>query len=73
VNSYVGIASRRSGSAEITLCWDDAEFGLIVLAHDELTGKGVEIPVDRHNAADVYRDPFAYVSRKSRAGTPPPS
>jgi hypothetical protein len=67
VEGYVDIASRRSGAIEVTLLWDESESRLLVAAHDELTGEDIEIPVDRDNAAEVYRHPFAHAPRKSPA------
>ena len=53
-------------SVGVELQWDDAEARLLVSAGDRLTGEEVVIPVDRHDAPDVYRRPFAY-SRSSGA------
>src|SRR5439155_660804 len=35
---------------------------LVVVAHDDLTGEDVRIPVEPHRAAEVFRHPFAYAS-----------
>jgi hypothetical protein len=67
MDGYVDIASRHSGSIDVTLLWDGAEDKLVVVAHDGLTGEELEIPVDRDHAADVYRHPFAYAAEKSHA------
>jgi hypothetical protein len=62
MDGYVDIATRRAGSIDVTLLWHRSEGTLVVVAHDELTGEGVEIPVDGDRAAEVYRHPFAYAS-----------
>jgi hypothetical protein len=60
VDGYVDIASRQSLSVEVKLVWDEREASLLVAARDRFTGEEVEIPVDRENAAAVYRDPFGF-------------
>jgi len=67
MDGYVDIASRRSGSIDVTLFWDGTNGELLVVAHDELTGEDLEIPVDRAHAAEVYRHPFVYAPQKSYA------
>ncbi len=67
MDGYVDIASRRAGSIDVTLFWDGTNGRLLVVAHDELTGEDVEIPVDRDQADEVYRHPFAYAPQKSYA------
>ena len=67
-DDYVDIATRRSGSINVALFWDRRKGDLVVVAHDRLTGEDVRIAVDGARAADVYRHPFAYAPRASRAG-----
>jgi hypothetical protein len=60
VEGFVDIASRRSLTHEVKLLWNEAEARLVVVARDRITGERIEIPVDRDNAAEAYRDPFAH-------------
>jgi hypothetical protein len=67
MDGYVDIATRRSGSIEVSLLWERAEGKLLVVAHDDLTGDDITIPVDGEHAAEVYRHPFAYAAEASVA------
>jgi hypothetical protein len=62
VRAYVDIATRRSGSIEVSLLWERAEGTLVVVARDAATGESVRIPVDADRAAEVYRYPFAHAT-----------
>jgi hypothetical protein len=67
MDDYIDIATRQSGSIEVSLLWERAEGKLLVVAHDALTGVEVAIPVDGDQAAEVYRHPFAYAGNASVA------
>jgi hypothetical protein len=62
-DDYIDLATRYSGSINVALFWDRVKGDLIVVAHDELTGEDVRIPVDPDQAAEVFRHPFAYASQ----------
>jgi hypothetical protein len=66
---YVDIASRRSGSIEVSLLWNDATGKLLVVAYDSFEDEQLTIPVDGDEAVEVYRHPFAYADRASRPET----
>jgi len=63
MDDYVDIATRHSGSINVALFWDRTKGDLLVVAHDELTGEDLRIPVDGDSAAEVYRHPFAYAAQ----------
>ena len=63
LEDYIDLATRFSGSINVALFWDRINGDLVVVAHDDLTGEDVRIPVDPDRAADVFRHPFAYASQ----------
>jgi hypothetical protein len=59
----VDLATRKAGSIEVALIWDRREKTLCVFAYDAMTGEEFVVPVNRAEAGEVYRHPFAYSSR----------
>ena len=59
----VELATRKSGSIAVALIWDRAREALRVIAYDGLTGEEIVVPVNGHEATEVYRHPFAYSNR----------
>jgi hypothetical protein len=67
MGTYVDIASRRSGSIEVSLLWNRATGKLLVVAYDSVEDEQLTIPVDGKDATEVYRHPFAYADRAARS------
>ena len=63
LEDYIDLATRYAGSINVALFWDRINGDLVVVAHDDLTGEDVRIPVEPHRAAEVFRHPFAYASQ----------
>lgn len=70
MRNLVDLATRRAGGIEVALIWNRREQSLVVFARDDLTNEEVAIPVDKDEAVEVYRHPFAYARRADEAGTP---
>jgi len=62
LEDYIDLATRFCGSINVALFYDRVNGDLVVVAHDDLTGEDVRIPVEPHRAAEVFRHPFAYAS-----------
>jgi hypothetical protein len=60
LEDYIDLATRYAGSINVALFYDRENGDLVVVAHDDLTGEDVRIPVEPHRAAEVFRHPFAY-------------
>jgi hypothetical protein len=67
MGDLVDLATRRTGTIDVTLMWDRSERTLMVVARDGSTNEEVTIPVSGAEAAEVYRHPFAYAHRSARA------
>ena len=63
MEQVVDLATRKSGSIAVALIWDRDEDALRVIAYDGLTDEQIVVPVSGHEAAEVYRHPFAYSNR----------
>jgi hypothetical protein len=63
LEDYIDLATRFAGSINVALFWDRVKGDLVVVAHDDLTGEDVRIPVEPERAAEVFRHPFAYASQ----------
>ena len=68
MGDLVDLATRRSGTIDVTLIWDRGERTLMVVARDARTNEEFAIPVSGAEASEVYRHPFAYAHRSARAG-----
>ena len=69
MGTYVDIASRRSGSIEVSLLWNRETGKLLVVAYDSFEDEQITIPVEGKDAVEIYRHPFAYADRASRSET----
>jgi hypothetical protein len=63
LEDYIDLATRFAGPINVALFYDRVSGDLVVVAHDDLTGEDVRIPVEPHSAAEVFRHPFAYASK----------
>jgi len=55
---------RESGGIEVALLWNRTDDSLSVLVVDTKTDEQLELRVERHEAMDVFRHPFAYASSR---------
>jgi hypothetical protein len=65
------LAFRECDGIEVTLVWDGVEDRVLLNVRDRRTGEWFVCGVDRADALDAYRHPFAYVARR-RARTRQP-
>jgi hypothetical protein len=66
MGNLVDLATRRSGTIDVALLWDQSERTLMVFARDSSTDEELAIPVTGADATEVYRHPFAYAHRSAR-------
>jgi hypothetical protein len=60
------LALRESDGIEVTLLWDGAEDRVLLNVRDRRLGEWFVCGVDRADALDAYRHPFAYAARRHR-------
>jgi hypothetical protein len=63
----VDLATRSSGSIEVVLLYDRLVGTLAVFVRDAVTDEEFFVPVTGEEAAEVYRHPYAYAHRATRA------
>jgi hypothetical protein len=59
-----GLAFREGDGIEVTLLWDGVEDRVLLNVRDRRTGEWFVSGVDRTDALEAYRHPFAYVARR---------
>jgi hypothetical protein len=60
------LAFRESDGIEVTLLWERLEDRVLLSVRDRRTGEWFVRGVDRADALEAYRHPFAYVARRDR-------
>jgi hypothetical protein len=58
------LAFRESDGIEVTLLWDGVEDRVLLNVRDGGTGEWFVCVVDRADALDAHRHPFAYAARR---------
>jgi hypothetical protein len=61
------LALRESDGIEVALLWDGVEDRVLLDVRDSRTGESFICDVDRADALDAFRHPFAYAARQQRA------
>jgi hypothetical protein len=56
------LAFREGDGIEVTLLWDGVEDRVLITVRDRRTGEWFVSGVDRADALEAYRHPFAYVA-----------
>ena len=61
------LALRNSDGIEVALLWDGVEDRVLLDVRDSRTGECFVCDVDRADALDAFRHPFAYAAQRQRA------
>lgn len=60
-NLFEELDYRENHGIEVSLLWNRNDDSLTVVAFETRENSGVEIPVEPHQARDVFEHPYAYV------------